>query len=821
MARLSRALPPFMGRRSGRRAPAITLLIAGMVGVALLPDAFLSQAMAAPRGSWAYPNATDNPNAPKPTVEQLKAKKAESASERMLVTAQEIHYDYEHETVSAVGQVQIHHKGSALDADKVIYDRKTNRLKAEGRVKLVQPDGNVVLADSLELTEDFRQGFVDSLRMETVDNTRFAAARADRVDGNVTVFQSGVYTACAPCKEDPSRPPLWQVKAARIIHNEGEKTIYYEDAKIEFLGTPVAWVPYMWSPDPTVKRKTGLLTPSLQYGSRLGYGAEIPVFFNLAPNYDVTLAPTIWSRQGFMMKGEWRHRLETGEYSIAGSGIMQADRKAFVLPAAQDEARGMVESKGRFAINEKWVYGWDATLLSDRYFVSDYKMAKAGLTRLTTTTSQGYLSGQGARSTFDLRAMYFLGLSSADRQAELPSVAPVLDYSYVFKDPVMNGELSYNVGLFNLARSDVDFDKSLGGKDCDGRNPLSIDRTSCLMRGVSGSYTHLSADMKWKRTLIDSLGQMFTPFISIRGDAAWRSIRSTAATPGFIDSTDNAVFRGMPTVGLEYRWPFISTEGGVSQTIEPIAQIVMRPNETKIGSTPNEDAQSLVFDDTNLFKLDKYSGRDRMEGGGRLNLGLQYSFTLPNGTYTNMLFGQSYHLFGTNSFAVMDMANTGAHSGLETRRSDYVARVYTQLDSMFSVTARARLDEEMWTLRRLDIEGRITLDRNRLSLTYANYDARPLLGYSARREGILATNTFKLTPNWALTTGARYSLSDNKFDGTVIGIAYLDECFSLSVNYITDYSRLNGANQRDERVMFQFDLRTLGDGGFTTRAGGL
>ena len=97
-----------------------------------------------------------------------------------------------------------------------------------------------------------------------------AATRADRSSGNYTVFENGVYTACAPCKDDPKKPPLWQVKGARIIHNQEEKMLYFENAQLEFFGVPMAYLPYFSTPDPTVKRKTGFLMPS--YTSTTGYG---------------------------------------------------------------------------------------------------------------------------------------------------------------------------------------------------------------------------------------------------------------------------------------------------------------------------------------------------------------------------------------------------------------------------------------------------------------------------------------------------------------------------------------------------------------------
>ena len=171
--------------------------------------------------------------------------------------------------VAAVGNVQIYYNGSTVEADEVVYDQKTKRLQARGNVRMTEADGKITYGQFIDLTDDYRDGFVDSLRLETADDTRFAAARADRVKGNYTVMQNGVYTACEPCKDDPKKPPLWQIEAARIIHDNGEKMIYFEDARVEFFGVPLMYFPFMSSPDPSVTRKSGFLFPTSLYGTAL------------------------------------------------------------------------------------------------------------------------------------------------------------------------------------------------------------------------------------------------------------------------------------------------------------------------------------------------------------------------------------------------------------------------------------------------------------------------------------------------------------------------------------------------------------------------
>ena len=221
----------------------------------------------------------------------------------MLVQASEIRYDYTNNTVSAVGSVQAYYRGATIEADELIYDQKSKRLRAQGNVRLTEPDGKITYGQLIDLSDDYRDGFVDSLRLETVDDTRFAAARADRTSGNYTVLQNGVYTACLPCQDDPKKPPLWEVRAARIIHDQGEKMLYFEDARIEFFGMPLAYVPFMSAPDPTVKRKSGFLFPTLSTTTQYGFGLRIPYFWALAPNYDLTVSTNITTRQGPAVRG--------------------------------------------------------------------------------------------------------------------------------------------------------------------------------------------------------------------------------------------------------------------------------------------------------------------------------------------------------------------------------------------------------------------------------------------------------------------------------------------------------------------------------------
>lgn len=813
---------------------------------------------------------------------------AQAKKDKLLVEANELVYDKDKDTVSAVGNAQLYYQGRSLEADKVIYNRQTKRVFAEGNARMTDTNGTKYYGDRFELTDDFKNGFIDSLRSESPDKQRFSAARGERTDGQTSVFDRGTYTACEPCKEDPSKPPLWQVRAARIVHKTEEQTIYYEQATLEFWGLPVAYMPFFSGPDPTVTRKSGFLAPIIVSKKSLGYGASTPYYWVIAPNMDMTLTPTFLSRQGVLGQVDFRHRLNNGAYSIRAAGIFQQDQGAFLpdpLGGAGQKFRGSVETAGRFFLNDKWSWGWNVAGSTDKFFFNNYRVRTDTLSNsyYKESVSTLFLNGRGERSWLDLRGYYFRPLLQSDWQKQQALVHPVLDYDRRFSNPFFGGEFQLTANLTSLSREAAHF-SGLPDATTVGNysSPALVSSTTtstkgkvygysygegcvqyipgrCLLRGIGGDYTRASVAFSWRRMVIDPLGQVWTPFASLRGDMAFLGLNNSKYVYDpysvnvygndkqryfLTDSTDFAA-RLMPTVGIEYRYPFIARHAGVTHQVEPIAQLVVRPNETQIGRFPNEDAHSLVFDDTVLFAKNKFSGFDRVEGGVRANLGVQYTATTDSGAYANLLFGQSYHLAGRNSFAQADMINTGLNSGLESRQSDFVSRVTIAPSSAFNLTARGRFDEQSFALRRLEVGANFNYGPVSYSTNYARLAPQPLLGYNLRREGWNNAITVRLPNNWYVNGGVTFDLdrylSDRAFhqayptlyptyrntpfrvSAVSLGLGYRDECTDFSFNMVRQVSDtvLDGTTKTGSLFMFRLELKHLGQAQYRTATGSL
>jgi len=721
---------------------------------------------------------------------------------RMLVEADELRYDHDNDRISAVGHVQIYYSGYTLEAEKVTLDRKTSRMYAEGNVRMTAPDGNTIVAQTLNLTDDFRDGFVRSLRVETPERTRFTARKAERVDGDTTVFHDGIYTACGSCEPNPSKPPTWRIKAKKIIHKQKERMIYYEQATLEFWGKPVAYLPFLSHPDPSVKRRSGFLSPRTLIADNIGVGVSVPYFWAPKQNYDLTFITTPLSRQGLLAQAEWRHRLSNGMYSVRVTGIRQLDPKAFAGTSGNRQFRGMVESKGRFKLSKNWKWGWDVTATTDRSFTKDYRTDTEDPDEAVSTL---FLTGMSRRNYFDARLYSFRvfqedGTSAYQKrlQEKQPVVYPSIDYNYIFARSIYGGELSANFGLYSMSRNDTDL--------------RSAGLPTTRYFGIDGNHGRAHLDMMWRRTFIGPLGQNFTPFIAMRGDMFFLSDTDPTIT-GL--TKDDLALRTMPAVGVEYRYPFISTHKWGSQIIEPIAQLIVRPNETRIGTLPNEDAQSLVFDDTSLFDLDKFSGYDRAEGGTRVNLGLQYRLMFRGGGYASALFGQSYQISGVNSFSQPGLVRTGADTGLESEDSDYVARLYFDSNKGWRFGAQVSFDENDLAIKRAVLNTTGLMGPFVGSLTYSYLGRQPSLGITSDRSEFLSAASIKIRNKWRVFGALRYDVYNSNVVRDAVGLAYDDESLSASIAFSEDRSRANG-DPIDRTVFVRFGLRTIGDGQLST-----
>ena len=279
--------------------------------------------------------------------------------EPVLITAERLEYDQQKGIVTATGNVEVTRQTPSpfssitapvvrtLLADKVVYDENKHIIDATGHVALIEPTGEVVFADAIKVSDDLNYGTIRDLRARMSDNSRLAANGARREAGVKTEMVKGVFTPCEACKTDPNAPPLWQIRADKVVHDQRTHDLEYYDAFLDVYGIPIFYTPYLSHPDPTVKQRSGLLAPTYGNSSDLGIFVGLPYYWGIDQSEDVVFRPIFTQNQGPVFSGEYRKRFEHGKLSFSSS-ITEGDFTNSSGIVKDNVVRGHVFSEGRF-----------------------------------------------------------------------------------------------------------------------------------------------------------------------------------------------------------------------------------------------------------------------------------------------------------------------------------------------------------------------------------------------------------------------------------------------------------------------------------------
>jgi LPS-assembly protein len=654
-----------------------------------------------------------------------------------LISADQITYDENLAIVTASGNVEISYEDSVLLADSVSYNIRSNLVTASGNVSLIEPSGDVVFADYVELTDDLREGFIRDIRVLMSDQSRLAAASGLRTGGNKTVFKRGVFSPCELCREDPTRAPLWQLKAAKVEHDQEERVIRYRDVWMEIYGVPVFYTPYFEHPDPTVDRKSGFLAPTLGNSELLGTTYQQPYFWAISPDKDLTVAPILTTEQGVALTGQYRQLFTNGSIDLRGSGAI-ADRVEEGDTVRKDRLRGHIDSTVRFDFDDTWRGGLDLQRASDDTYLRTYNFSSE-----QTLTSRAFAEAFDGRNYASVNNYLYQGLRSTDNDGESPIVLPLVDFNYI-SDPGIGGS---TYGL------DANF--------------------MTLTRREGRDSRRMSLAANWRLPYYGLIGDVYNLVARVQTDGYWTNgvdPESDAVNP--VGPTDSD-FTGriFPQLAVQWRYPWVSHVGDVNQVIEPMAQAVAAPNGANPGEIPNEDSLDFEFDDTNLFSLNRFTGVDRVDPGSRIDYGLKYSISDDEGRYSSAFVGQSYRLETDDVFA--------EGSGLEDRLSDIVGRVQVKPFDELDLTYRFRLDKDEIRARRSEFDVRVGPPALNLDLGYIFIDSADRGDEFGEREEVNWRIRSRLSQYWSIFGEQRFDLADDQTRRIQTGLTYQDECFYM------------------------------------------
>ncbi|WP_337188317.1 LPS assembly protein LptD [Phenylobacterium sp.] len=777
---------------------------------ALMAGAAISLIAALPAVAQTSAPAAPTPVAPTPAAPIPAAAPGPDGLQagEMYMEADEVVRDDDAGVTTANGNIEVRYNGRTLRADRMVYDDGTGVIRATGNIAIINEDGTSEYASEIVLDDDMRAGVALGFSARLQENVKIAAASAARRNETIEELTKAIYTPCETCAADGSpRTPTWSIAADRVIRDKERRIVYYRNARFKLFGLSVAYLPLFWHADPQAQRSSGFLVPKASASDRRGFSYEQPYYWAISPSMDLTVSPQINTKIAPFLNGELRKRFYSGEVSMRFGYTHAKDFDGKGNEFGPETDRSYILARGAFQVDEKWLWGFTAERTSDDLIFDKYEVGKVYVSRGPYVAddrrliSQLYTVRQDQRSYFSAAAMTIqglrpgafnpiTGLNSGENDRVFPVIGPLIEGHYEPASRVAGGRLRIHTNAVVLSReqSPTDLTQRLPGLDS----------------------ARATGELDWRRALTTPGGLRVEPFLSARVDGY--RIHDILTGVGSATRKDSMT-RALATAGVDVTYPFFRRFSDTTVVIEPVVQVVASPDakQVVIGRTAagdpvylNEDSVAFEFDETTLFRSNKFPGHDLYEDGLRMNVAGRAAVLWDDGRRANLLIGRSFRADRNEVFT--------ARTGLRTKASDWVVAADAQPIRGLSVFARARLDNDTLDIRRLEAGANVA---NKYGSGFVRYLTDDFDINGVKRENLDLGGEVYLGRNYGVSLYGNRDLARDAWVIRDVGVFYRDDCLRVDVIYRRE-DTIIGRLLPSESVSVRLTLATLG-GSFNSR----
>ena len=672
----------------------------------------------------------------------------------LLLSAKTGNYNQKKGIFTAHGTVSLRQEGSLVCADHLCYEEATERLFVWGNVFIRTAEGEILFCDRAFLTRDLQEGWMTEVRILSRFRDRITALRVEKKRDHTQLAEMGSYTPCETCKDRLA--PLWSLHARHILHEEDKNKIHCTDAHLEFMGIPVFYLPYFYLP---TKRTSGLLFPHVSNSKELGLYLGMPYYWALNDHKDVTVTPFFMTRGGLMLAQEYRQRFQQGSVVLRGAvnTSFVTKRRWQTHNETSTSLRGYGYGNFSYDGNANWRLRCQEWWVSDKTFLVTRPFF--GERNSSYLESKMILEGFYPHHYVQVRGLRYQGLQERDHWKTTPFIYPEIRYTYE-SSPTQNSHLF----LFHL-------------------------HTLSLYKKVGNAMQRGVIEGEWQWPVHTDWGQQWLFFARSQTSLYYSKIQAERIHS---PQTVYTVGRCFPQGGIECRWPLMSG-------FTPTLQLLASPTHLNTPKVPNEDSQSLAFDDANLWSRSRYAGVDRVDDGTRANYGLEWSGPFVHQSEVSFFMGQSFS-FSQPDLLLLPM-------GIRKGFSDWVGKVEAKMPHG-RVLYRFRFDGHHKVMNFQAAEWSVGPPIATVSGSYA-FSRRPqTLHCIPFCNQLFLAFSSKFTNTWSgkifVTQDCARMASQPKILDKGLGVAYKDECFSAGITVQHSYYHM-----RDLRPGYTIDFYVM------------
>jgi LPS-assembly protein len=685
--------------------------------------------------------------------------------EEIYIEYDQLHYSQDQDIIVFKGNVVIVKENETLLANEVHYNKKLSSYYALGNVVLTKADGNIYFADKINLNSTLYQGKGINLYGRFQEKGLLAASSFEMFNLDQMQLNNIVYSTCKICEDNVvPNTPLWQIRAKEAYLDRTKEAIYYKDASLEAFGHTILYTPYMSTPSPNAKSKSGLLFPVLKWTKDFGYSFKQPIYFRLAANKDAVIAPRFYSKKDPLFEGEFRHLLEKGEYQLRGS-FTNTDKvlRDGTELKNKSKVRAHIEVNSYYRLDNNMFdtyLGFDAMRVYDksRTYLKKYKINNDD-----TLTTNGYVRNFWDTNYIFFDSIYFQNLRPNANWHITPRVTPWLRSRYM-KDLGLNmGSVTVESDILNLHRE----------------------------QGIG--YQRYSSKVGYSLPMVLPYGQLFRVNATLRGD--YYQVHQKPLPEDYKPiSYDNHEYerntaRLLPELNFEWGVPMVNYTAMGTIILEPVVNIILSKERKPSKVIPNEDSQFFELSALNLFSSNRYLGYDQVETGSRINYGIRGNFKNNNIKSLGFTIGKVINFKENNYYSTA--------SGLNGKHSNYVSKINLQPTDNTYISHQLRIDESDFSVMRSEVYAHLSLPKWSLALNYMEVGKKILEEeQKIYRKDLSTTFTYNIYDKWWLGVHGKRKfgknipgLSKKILEGMTLN--YFGDCLHMFFTVERDHAELN------------------------------
>ncbi|MEM6303119.1 MAG: LPS assembly protein LptD [Pseudomonadota bacterium] len=662
---------------------------------------------------------------------------AQDSTERPAVLVADQVFITRDRTLVAQGNVEAFQGETRLRARAIRYNQQSGSLEIDGPIVLQEGEDQVVLANAAQLSRDLRNGLLRGARVILGQQLQLSAVEISRVNGRYNQLYKTAVTSCTIC--ETGEAPLWQIRAKRVVHDQLEKQLYFDEAQFLIRNVPVFYLPRLRMPGPGLDRATGFLAPSIRTTSQLGTGIKVPYFFKIGDHRDLTLTPYVSSATR-TLEFRYRQAFRTGRIEFNGA-ITRDDERP-------DDTLGYLFGYGTFDLRRDYKLFFAIEAVGDDAYLTDYGYSDRDRLKSELTISRARRDEWVRGSLIN-----FQTIRDGEINENQPTLVLLGEWERRFFPQRIGGELRFGLQAHSHRRSsDVDNADADGDGITDG---LDVAR-------LNGALTWLRRDTYRSGFVTDVEAGVDFDVFAISQDVNFTRNHSNVSS----------------RVALALSYPMLRQgAGGATQTLEPVMQVAWTDGNRL--AIPNDESTRVEFDEGNLLEVSRFPRHDRRERGAVGAVGLNWSRFDPSGWDAHLMVGRVFRDTADPAFT--------ASSGLSGTRSHFL--LAGQITGLAGVSLSGRgLFDDGFSFAKAELRGDWRFSRGRLGGSYVWLEADAAEDRLQDISEITLDGMYRINKQWSASADYRYDAADDRSATAGLGLTYNNECVSVGLSVRRRYS---------------------------------